>query len=638
MPFGMLNSPSIALGILQAGLAAAGIAALCRHFTIDYAARIGQEAYDRIAGGFPATTSLLGEWIFSHALSSHSSDEQADYLLQTFAGQGDDPMEGDDPALRTIAKELRIKAVEQVLRLASEADNFIDFAAREVLAVKPRLVALTSVFEQNMASIALAHRLRSMSPDLIIIMGGANCEGAMGAELARQYPFIDLVVSGEGDRIIAPLVAGLLAGTPWQDNPALNGLVQQVASHPRFVQAQLVRNLEGLPRPEFEPYFADLARYPTLAGQLRVQIPMEASRGCWWGAKNHCTFCGLNGASMSFRSKSPATVLGDIRVYVGAYPQCGISFVDNIMDRSYYDTLLPDLASDDSGTQFFFEIKSNVSKAEVRALRDAGVRHIQPGIESLSDPVLRLMRKGVSTIQNLQLLKWCMEFGVRVDWNILWGFPGEAAEDYHQMAQLVPLLTHFEPPARGTRVRLDRYSPHFNEADAFGFRQVRPFPSYFNVYAGLPRDAVSNLAVFFEASHDLDHDLPTYTAALQSEIDSWRRAYPESTLFYLQDEHSFAVFDSRSKKTGKSCHSFQGLAAAILSRCDKGRSLEMLVNELPDFTSLEIAQELASLCDLGLMWSDGASYLSLPVCLTTYLQSRTSEHLIDGLEELLKTA
>lgn len=634
MPFGMLNSPSLALGILQARLVSAGIAAQCRHFTVDYAARIGKEAYERIAGGFPATTSLLGEWIFSHALGARPPHDQAGYLQQAFARQGAEAAQGDDPAAQRVERELRIKAIEQVLRLASEAADFVDFAAREILAARPRLVGLTSVFEQNLANIALARRLRQLSPDLMIIMGGANCEGAMGAELARQYRFVDLVVSGEADLVAVPLVRGLLDGIPWQANPEVTALVQQPACSPRFLQTRLVHTLEGQSRPDFEPYFADLARHPALAAQLRVQIPMEASRGCWWGEKNHCTFCGLNGASMSFRSKPADAVLADIRAYARAYPECDICFVDNIMDRGYYHSLLPKLARDASGTRFFFEIKSNVSKDEVRALRDAGVRHIQPGIESLSDPVLRLMRKGVSTIQNLQLLKWCVEFGIRVDWNILWGFPGESPEDYDAMARLVPLLWHLEPPARGSRVRLDRHSPHFNQAEAFGFRQVRPFPSYFHVHAGVPKEAVTNLAFFFESEHDLDRDLPKYTAALQGEIDRWRAAHPASTLFYLRDEQNFVIFDSRPGQTRKACHIFTGVAAAILARCDKAQSESMLVRDLPAYAPAEIARELAELRALGLMWSDGKSYLSLPVCLSTYLESRPSERVISGLDQL----
>ena len=36
---------------------------------------------------------------------------------------------------------------------------------------------------------------------------------------------------------------------------------------------------------------------------------IETSRGCWWGERNHCTFCGLNGSSMSFDEMAPGRAL-----------------------------------------------------------------------------------------------------------------------------------------------------------------------------------------------------------------------------------------------------------------------------------------------------------------------------------------
>ncbi len=37
----------------------------------------------------------------------------------------------------------------------------------------------------------------------------------------------------------------------------------------------------------------------------RIFVPYETSRGCWWGQKKHCTFCGLNPLGMNYRAKSP---------------------------------------------------------------------------------------------------------------------------------------------------------------------------------------------------------------------------------------------------------------------------------------------------------------------------------------------
>ena len=78
--------------------------------------------------------------------------------------------------------------------------------------------------------------------------------------------------------------------------------------------------------------------------------------------------------------------------------------------------------------ELFYEVKANLKKAQVRLLRDAGVRVIQPGIESFSSNVLARMRKGVKGLQNIQLLKWCKEFGITPHWNLLWGFPQTPAK------------------------------------------------------------------------------------------------------------------------------------------------------------------------------------------------------------------
>ena len=52
------------------------------------------------------------------------------------------------------------------------------------------------------------------------------------------------------------------------------------------------------------------------------------------------------------------------------------------------------------------------------------------------------MRKGVSGLQNIQTLKWCVEIGLRPSWNYLWGFAGESRDDFERLAAMVPLLTH----------------------------------------------------------------------------------------------------------------------------------------------------------------------------------------------------
>src|SRR5205823_3394211 len=129
------------------------------------------------------------------------------------------------------------------------------------------------------------------------------------------------------------------------------------------------------------------------------------------------------------------------------YPSRKIYAVDNILDLKYFDTLLAELAERPRPPHLFYETKANLTKAQLRRLARAGVKQLQPGIESLSTPILRLMDKGVTGLQNVRLLKWCEEIGIRLDWNFLYGFPGEDPAEYDQLSDLVPSLMHLRPPS-----------------------------------------------------------------------------------------------------------------------------------------------------------------------------------------------
>src|ERR1700747_1625319 len=121
-----------------------------------------------------------------------------------------------------------------------------------------------------------------------------------------------------------------------------------------------------------------------------------------------------------------------------------------------------------SKLEFFLETKSNLRFEQLRTLRRGGVRAIQPGIESFSNQVLQLMRKGCTGLQNIQLLRWCEELGITVFWNLLYGFPGESPVEYARMAELIPLLAHLQKPGYCGRIHVDRFSPLFTNTGLCG--------------------------------------------------------------------------------------------------------------------------------------------------------------------------
>ena len=159
----------------------------------------------------------------------------------------------------------------------------------------------------------------------------------------------------------------------------------------------------------------------------------------------------------------------------------------------------------------------------MKLLRDAGVVAIQPGVESLSTHVLQLMRKGVTALQNIQLLKWCKQYGVTVAWNLLYGFPGETPADYADISRSMASLWHLPPPHAVGAIRMDRFSPYYNEAASFGLVNVRPMDMYRLLYP-LPDERLRNLVYFFDFDHADGATPEGCLGDARRGVEQWRQA------------------------------------------------------------------------------------------------------------------
>jgi ribosomal peptide maturation radical SAM protein 1 len=614
MPFGPLFAPSIGLSLLKSALTREGLASHIHYFTVRFAELTGSRFYLGVANGFrPALRNLAGEWIFSAALFGPGDEEE--YVESILKLRSRNARRGNSPAL--------INAVLRARRLAAD---FVDSCAREVLATEPAIVGLTSVFQQQTASLALAKRIKALRPETFVLMGGANCEGVMGAELVRQFEFIDAALSGEGDLIIAELVRRILGGRSIEGMPGVRtraGVAAELAAD-KFSNAPTVLEMDDLPLPDYADYFEQFGR-TRFAKNWIPRVFFETSRGCWWGEKMHCTFCGLNGATMQFRSKSANRALSELIELTARHPRCDVEMTDNILDLAYFKDLIPALARRNSDLGIFYETKANLRKEQIRMMRDAGIRSIQPGIESLADPVLKLMRKGVSALQNIQLLKWCKELGVEPLWNILWGFPGEPPEAYERMTKITPLLTHLRPPDFFSAIRLDRFSPNFFESDKLGFADVQPLDGYRFAFPGVSRAALHNLAYHFRFAYQQPQDVDSYTHPLLLALRDWQAAFGSSDLFSIDTGDHLIIWDLRPVAR-RTLTVLSGADRLLYLACDGVTDMRRISAALASSGAArdddEITAMLAPLLADGLALQDGARYLALAVPLGDYTPAR----------------
>jgi ribosomal peptide maturation radical SAM protein 1 len=608
MPFAISFMPSLGLTLLKESVKRKGYSSYIKYFCLKYAKLVGERNYLFVS--YFKDIDMLGEWLFSGTIFDNLPDEE--YLNQLRP----DPENIKFFVGRKTTSEIHPETISLIRELKSKSEPFIQGCLEEVIAINPKIVGFTSVFQQNLASFSLAKRIKEALPDTKIVFGGANCEGIMGQEMIRQFPFIDIVVSGEADTLFPEMVSDLLNNKDdYISQPGVFCRQNSDKFSAGVTNTPLVYDMDNLPYPNYDDYFEQYKSYGLMKPHEHI-ILFESSRGCWFGEKSHCTFCGQNGNNMIHRSKSAARLLDEVKFLKEKYQVSRFTTTDNIMDLHYFKDFVPALAAENMNLKIFYEMKPNLTKDQVKLLKSAGITNIQPGIENLSSHVLEIMKKGVKSIQNVQLLKWCKEYGFKVDWGIIWGFPGETSEDYLQIAGLIPKITHLLPPNRITFMRIHRFSPNFNYPEVFGIKKIEPYPAYYNIYP-FAKETVYNLAYQFHHEYDCDENFNQALDAVRKEVDLWKAAYQQSDLFFIDREDVLIVFDIRP--AAPSPYYILNLKERFLYLlCDKIQPFVKIKQEFAKFfeteaDEAEIQGILDSLLNRNLMIREKNSYLSLAI-------------------------
>jgi ribosomal peptide maturation radical SAM protein 1 len=599
MPFLDSEQPSIQLGLLKAVAEGYGFPVRTLHANLDFAARLGVDEY---RGLCEHRGRLVGDWLFSVAAFGDAAPDPDGRMVEDLADElaylGGSPQERRERLLR-----IRDEDVPAYL------DALVDTGWDGV-----RVVGFSSVFQQNAAAFALARRLKQRYPDIVTVFGGANFEGEMGLELVRSIDCVDIAVTGEGDVAFPRLLCALAAG---EDPDGIPGVARRVGD--RVVAtppAPPLNRLDDLPVPDYEEYFERAQRLGLLpaAGHRTTWVPFESARGCWWGEKHHCTFCGLNGSTMKYRSKSPQRVFAELAELARRYRSFRFQAVDNILDMGYLTELFPALTASGTDYEMFYEVKANLTRAQLRMMAQAGVVAVQPGLESLSSPVLRLMRKGVRAAQNVNVLRWGQYYNLHVSWNVIWGFPGETEQQYKEQADWIPHLVHLRPPIAALRIWMERFSPLYMRQDEFGVRACVPERSYRYVYpGGVDLDRV---AYFFE--HEIADALPDSTyLPLKQAIDGWKAAWESDerpVLKYWSAPGYLQIYDGRHPgKEGT--YTFEGVLADVYLACsDRPTTASAVRDRLGQKLPVAAVQEaIEEFAQRGLMFLDESLAVALAI-------------------------
>ncbi|MGO8925637.1 MAG: RiPP maturation radical SAM C-methyltransferase, partial [Limisphaerales bacterium] len=369
MPWAQVGVPSIALGILAAICHEEHVPVATLYPNMDLVAMMGIQRAQ--AMGEALETTGLTEHLFACDLFDAQTLNSDRFIEELMPGLPEDWQ--------------KLFEIPFVKRLRDEMiPAFLKATLKRILGEKPKVVGFTAPYVQVMASLALARGLKEARADLQILAGGASFDSEVGQEYHRALPgILDHVFIGEAEESFREYLRRLSAGKPTR---GIAGVTYLANGRVRLIPKQQLMDLNQSPVPDYDGYFLETER---ILRETDIKIPfkclpIEGSRGCWWGQKSRCLFCGVPGESMRFSEKDAVRVISEILSLSVKYHVLKFHAADLIISRTSRGAIFKKLKELDLGIELFFETRFDLSKEEIALMRDAKVHQIQPGIESLS--------------------------------------------------------------------------------------------------------------------------------------------------------------------------------------------------------------------------------------------------------------
>ncbi len=451
MPWSPYNRPSIQLGALKAFLEQADsrIRVTCLHPYLAAARDIGPDRYQTLARHL---------WI-SEAL---------------FAGVAYPEKRSESLALaQRLWRRTGLPARELAWVANRLAESFNQWFAR-VPWQEYDLVGLSVCFNQLLASLATARRLKKEYPGLPIVFGGSALAPDMTEALAH-HAGIDFCICGEGELPLLRLCRFLLQGeneirlSPGEQ--AAHSKPPRLATSPAVpAKTCQIPHLDHLPVPDYGDYFAELKQVFGPSAFIPV-LPVELSRGCWW---RRCVFCNLNRQWRGYRAKSGERMARELTVLAQRHRCLDFAFADNALPRRPRERLFHRLANTAQDYRFFAELRATDAKSFPRLAR-GGLARVQVGIEALSNSLLARLGKGTTVLANVYAMKQAVEAGIALEGNLILEFPGTSQAEINETLAAINLLMPYPPLAPATFF-LGADSPVAREPRRFGIRAVHAHP------------------------------------------------------------------------------------------------------------------------------------------------------------------
>lgn len=285
-----------------------------------------------------------------------------------------------------------------------------------------RIVGITTSTLTYKPARDIVKKVKKEISNCITIFGGPHVT-VLDRETLKETPEVDIIVRGEGERTLLEIANTVsnerrnkiadVIGITFRDNREIT----------RNIDRSFIKNLDELPHPAFDHF--NLDKY-TINGKR--YLPIITSRGCPF----QCTFClASKMCGTGFRTRSPEKVIDELEWLKNEHKADIFAFYDDTftfnMNRAY--EICEGIKK--RGLDLPWDCRTRVDRINPEILlkmREANCQLIHFGIESGSQKMLNIMKKGTTVEQNAKGIKMAQEVGIAVAISVVVGYPGETVE------------------------------------------------------------------------------------------------------------------------------------------------------------------------------------------------------------------
>ena len=256
-------------------------------------------------------------------------------------------------------------------------------------------------------------------PDRTLLLAGVGPKSVEDLILER-FPWVDVIVRGEAERTAPLLVGAIKENVELSTVPGISyRRAGRMVHNPR---PERIVDLDSLHAPAY--HHIEMRKY--------TGFGMITSRGCPYP----CTFCSV-APIWDLRSyfRSPESIVEEIKRLHEEGGAELILFQDEFFVSGRDRVLRFCDALARSGLSIKWKAFGRVNLTDedmMRAMEETGCVEIRFGIESGSDRILELTRKGFTTDQAVDVVSRACKIFRRVDAFYVWGYPFETMEDFYQ--------------------------------------------------------------------------------------------------------------------------------------------------------------------------------------------------------------